>query len=195
MEPPTILVGRWNPDCHGCAGLTCRPAAAAIKCGGHPLFSLISSLLPSHPLHPHFFTRRGWIERPITRISRKPRLRSFSGFRIMPADGGMPLDGVAPPGESWLHAERSSGRAGGAKGTEEPALTWRTRPSRRRMATWTSLGSVKDGAEDTNERVMTSHSEVCEGCEVASVETQFQARESTFHAVWRGVAALPPGPR
>ena len=34
------------------------------------------------------------------------------------------------------------------------------------MATWTSHGPG-DGAEDTNERVMTSHTE---GCEVTSVE-------------------------
>ena len=41
-----------------------------------------------------------------------------------------------------VHQERagytSSGRAGGARGTEERALTSRTRPSRRRMATWRS---------------------------------------------------------
>ena len=42
--------------------------------------------------------------------------------------------------ESWLHAGTSSGRAGGARGTEKRALTSRTRPSRRRMATWTSPG-------------------------------------------------------
>ena len=30
--------------------------------------------------------------------------------------------------------------------------------------------SVKDGAEDTNERVVTPHTEMCEDCEVTSVE-------------------------
>ena len=55
--------------------------------------------------------------------------------------------------------------------------------------------SVKDAAEDTNECVMTSHSEMCEGCEVASVETVSCAGKHVPRAVWRGVAALPPGPR
>ena len=54
---------------------------------------------------------------------------------------------------------------------------------------------MKDAAEDTNECVMTSLSEMCEGCEVASVETVSCAGKHVPRAVWRGVAALPPGPR
>ena len=42
--------------------------------------------------------------------------------------------------------------------------------SRRKLFTRRDeLRPVKDGAEDTNERVMTSHTEMCEGCEVFSV--------------------------
>ena len=33
-----------------------------------------------------------------------------------------------------------------------------------------SSGPCRCGAEDTDERVMTSHTEMCEGCEVTSVE-------------------------
>ena len=55
-----------------------------------------------------------------------------------------PCDIHQPTAECHLifvvHQERagytSSGRAGGARGTEERALTSRTRLSRRRMATW-----------------------------------------------------------
>ena len=48
---------------------------------------------------------------------------------------------------------------------------------------------TQGGGEDTDKRVMTSHTEMCEGCEVVSL-TQFQARESTLHArsgeaLWR----------
>ena len=50
--------------------------------------------------------------------------------------------------------------------------------------------SVKDGAEDTNERVMTSHTEMCEqsaeGCEVASVEEGHDSERDEWHRALKG---------
>ena len=49
-------------------------------------------------------------------------------------------------------------------------MTSRTRLSQEKDGYMDESRSVKDGAEDTNEGVMTSHSEMCEGCKVTSVE-------------------------
>jgi len=43
-------------------------------------------------------------------------------------------------------------------------------PAERRLVTRYELRPVQDGEEDTEERVMTSHTEMCEDCEVTSVE-------------------------
>ena len=43
-------------------------------------------------------------------------------------------------------------------------------PSERRLVTRCELRPVQGGEEDTEERVMTSHTETCESCEVTSVE-------------------------
>ena len=66
--------------------------------------------------------------------------------------------------------------------------------------------SVKDGAEDTNERVMTSHSEMCdqsgEGCKVTSVEeghdVEFEtyakeSQEAKINGVTQAIALLVKG--
>ena len=100
------------------------------------------------------------------------------------------------------------------------ACWWRS--SKRKLVTHRDSQSVKDGEEDTEERVKMPHSVMCEESEGTSVVTQSQveqtraataeqelenaltqtlvtkqARGSTFHAVenavWRGAAAQPPG--
>ena len=85
------------------------------------------------------------------------------------------------PGGSWLHAETSSGRGGGARGTEERLLTSRDDAFQEKDGHMDEPRSGKDGAEDTDERVMTSHSEMCKGCESASVEEGHDFERNVLH--------------
>ena len=86
------------------------------------------------------------------------------------------------PRKGGLHAETSSGRARGARfDVENEAF-------QEKDGHMDESRSVKDRAEDTNERVVTSHGEMCEqsaeGCEVTSeeeghdVEFENDAKES-----------------
>ena len=70
--------------------------------------------------------------------------------------------------ESALHTETSSRREGGAKKRHQGTCFGVEDDARQETAGYMDEPrSVKDGSEDTDERVLTSHTE---GCEVTSVE-------------------------
>ena len=78
--------------------------------------------------------------------------------------------------ESDVAEETMSATVKLAKEIDEPDIGQPTAecqlmtPSERRLVTRCELRPVQGGEEDTEERVMTSHTETCESCEVTSVE-------------------------
>ena len=79
-----------------------------------------------------------------------------------------------------------------AKEIDEPDISKPTAecqlmtPSERSLFTQgCELQTVQGGAEDTDERVMTSHTEMCEGCEVTSVEEGYDVERVDYAGTTR----------